>query len=410
MRHFENWLNSYFEYSRDGFVPDKFHYWTGISMLAATLERKVWLPWNPAFTVYPNLYVLLVAKPGIGKSTAISKGINLILEMKHQDLGNVKTVPSQVTEAKLLEIMSHVDYFTYKDAQVPHCSGFFYASEASQCLKDITGSSGLVPTITHLFDCDPLFEKATIAMKGQTQRLVNICFNLIAGSTFDYLEKLITNRESLRGGFASRLNYVIQREFWERKVSFQDRNRNAAVNLSATKQQLIEDLGQINQMTGPFRADSIYAEAWEDWFKNFDTEFQNHPSANMQSLLTRKHTMLNKLPMILSASESDERILKLHHFEKSLELVEELEKDLPYMLQEGKAQSTDSQDGINNALTLMLEKSSGKKIPYRKLVTNLVCKGFDKGLIERTIEALNGGPIKMSGNDVELVEDTQNYL
>lgn len=47
-------------------TPQSFCLWSGISAVAAALERRVWLR-NSFGNVYPNLYVILVAPPGVGK-------------------------------------------------------------------------------------------------------------------------------------------------------------------------------------------------------------------------------------------------------------------------------------------------------------------------------------------------------
>lgn len=410
VRHFSNFLEAYYDYAKDGFVPDKFHYWTGVSIIAAALERKVWLPWNDTYVIYPNIYTMLISKPAIGKSTAINRGVGLLNKMRHEGLGHIKMLPSQITEARLVEIMSHAEVFDMGTTKAYQCAGFYYASEASACLKDITGSTGLVPTITAFYDCDNLFEKATVSMGEKKQTIINICFNLLAGATFDYLGKLVTD-ENIQGGFASRLIYVMQREFWDRDVSFQDRKKTKNPN-AHLKLQLTEDLAEINKMVGPFSADKGYAELWEDWFKKHDRAVQTNPSPSMQALLGRKHTTMNKLPMILSASESDDRILKSHHFEKALSLVEEVERELPEMLRDGKAKVDNNQSGINNAILAILDKSPSRKIRSNALVNKLVLQGFEPGQVEKTIYSLsqNGELIRNSGTEIQLIGNANDYL
>ena len=75
MRNFDNFLSSYMDYAVDGFCPDEFHFWTGVSVIAGALERKVWTNVTAQWTLYPNLYVLLISNPAIGKSSAGNKGV-----------------------------------------------------------------------------------------------------------------------------------------------------------------------------------------------------------------------------------------------------------------------------------------------------------------------------------------------
>lgn len=50
----------------DVLSPDLFRLWSGISLVAGAMERKVWLR-NSQGLVFPNFYIMLVAPPGVGK-------------------------------------------------------------------------------------------------------------------------------------------------------------------------------------------------------------------------------------------------------------------------------------------------------------------------------------------------------
>ena len=52
--------------------PDLFIDWGFYSMISTALQRRVWL-FPDTFTLYPNLFVLLVGPPAAGKSRVISQ-------------------------------------------------------------------------------------------------------------------------------------------------------------------------------------------------------------------------------------------------------------------------------------------------------------------------------------------------
>ena len=58
-----NWISSLLDYVEDTESPRTFWVWSAISTVANALQRKVWLPFG-LDTLYPNLYILLVAPPG----------------------------------------------------------------------------------------------------------------------------------------------------------------------------------------------------------------------------------------------------------------------------------------------------------------------------------------------------------
>src|SRR5687767_15130636 len=57
-------------------TPASFIRWSVIAAISAVLKKKVYFP--KAYPVYPNVYVLLIAKPAAGKGTAIGVAKKLV--------------------------------------------------------------------------------------------------------------------------------------------------------------------------------------------------------------------------------------------------------------------------------------------------------------------------------------------
>lgn len=377
-RRFPNFLDAYIAWSADNFVPEQFNIWSGIAAVAGALERKVWLQWSETFSYYPNLFVLLVSLPGIGKSTALNKAVGLLKELQARE-GQLNMLPNQVTEAKFIEMMGHSSSFDIAGKIYFQSAGFYWASEASNSFKPVYGD--LIPCFTDFYDCPPYWKKAT--KKDNETGLENVALSLLAGSTFDYLAKLVTD-ENIMGGFASRLIYVVHREKLIRRQKFQLGGMNEAAFAKRIdyRDALMQDLSAIHKMKGPFAATPEFEAEWEKWYPEFEEKRQSIESEKMQSLLVRTNTNVLKVSMILSACESDERILKLHHWKKALELVETNSKDLPVIFQDAKSNDTQSQSGLNAAVLSKLRKG---EIDLNVLRSNLMNKGFNPANIDQTL-------------------------
>lgn len=393
-RNFKDFLQAYLEYAHDGFVPEQFNTWSGISIVAGALERKVWLPWTIDFNYYPNMYILLVSMPGEGKSTALNRAVDLLLELHRSDRA-VNLLPSQLTEAKLIELMGERRPVEYAGNKIGwQCSAYYYASEASNSLKDVYGD--ITTCMTDFYDCPQFWEKAT--KKDDRITLENVSFNLLAGSTFDYLGKLVTN-ENILGGFASRLTYVVSRESTVKHQKFRFEVPTENKEKMQYRAALIDDLRMINQMVGPFRGDAGYGAAWEEWSPVFQQRRIDMPSEKMKSLLVRMNTSLYKLSMILSASESDDRVLKKHHFDKAIELLEKTESTLPQIFREARSSNVNTHDGLNAAIFMLFGKQNAI-VDEKRLVGNLVLRNFDPLKVEAQLKSMIGsGGIKMSVAD-----------
>ena len=100
-RQFDNWLQAYLDYSSVSEAPDKFHYWTAISVIAGALRRRVWLDMG-YFEWTPNCYIIFVAPPGIvSKSTTMNIGMSILREVP-----GVKFGPDAVTWQALTQALA----------------------------------------------------------------------------------------------------------------------------------------------------------------------------------------------------------------------------------------------------------------------------------------------------------------
>lgn len=385
-RNFPNFLDAYVEYMDNKHAPRIFHTWTGISTIAGALERKVWLPIDAEFSHFPNMFVFLVAHPGVGKSSALDKGTALLRELNRTKEGRINFMPTQVTEAQFINLMSVSDIYEVGSVKYYQSAAYYAASEASNSLKNLFGD--FIACITDFYGCPQDWKKSTV--KGGTVKLNNICFNLIAGSTFDYLSKLITN-DNIMGGFASRITYVIYNEkATDEEIAYKAQLQTSligeAVERLKYRAALVEDLADIHKMIGAFRCTPELGAAYTEWFKVYEKARQDNPSEKMQSLLVRKPTSLFKLCMNLSAAESSERIITGAHWERALSMIENVEKDLPGMLRESKATQVRTQDGVNQAIMSSFIK--GMPLTKTSLLGKLLLKGFDSRLVGDTLRSM----------------------
>ena len=88
MRKLDDWLTSFMDYTASMSAPKLFRQWTGLSMLSAALERKVWIETELGH-LYPNLYVFLVSPPGVGKTVLTSMSIRAIKALSGHNFINL---------------------------------------------------------------------------------------------------------------------------------------------------------------------------------------------------------------------------------------------------------------------------------------------------------------------------------
>lgn len=382
-RNFNDFITAYLAYAEDDFCPRNFHFWSGISVLSAAVERHCWLQATPSWTLHPNLYLFLVSRPGIGKSSAGNTATDLI----RAALPDLHYINDQVTEAKLIQDMQAAEKVFSPPGQddMRTSAGFLYVSEASNSLKDIHGS--LLATFTDWYDCRTLWTKGT-STQG-TYQINNMYFSMLVGTTFSYLKKLIPEDE-VGGGFASRILYIVHDEVFERKPHFFESVDPAKEKERAeVRRGLIADLRSVNNCAGGFVVIPEYKKAMEEWYAITDIQTQNDPSERMQNFLTRRHTNVLKLSMILSLSQSSALVLEEHHFEKARAMIEGLYKKLPTIINISQAGSS-TQSGMNQAIFAAFSKlEEGGSVPTGTMLQILILKyGFDALKAKQTLAAL----------------------
>lgn len=417
-RSFPNFMEAYLEYAHNTHIPPQFNEWSCLSIIAGALERKVWLPWDDTYAFYPNIYVLLVSLPGDGKSIALNKAVGLLQEMNGKRNENrLNVMPNQVTEAKFIELMgngrSFVDNSSGKELTYMQNAGYYYASEASNSLKNVFGD--FIACLTDFYDCPPLWSRAT-KKDGKTIVLKNVCVNLLAGSTFDYLGKLVSD-DNIMGGFASRLLYIVSRnkEITDQSFQLGQIGPEEKQLRSTYRDALVSDLHQISQLTGPVFATPEFGKAWEAWWPSFERQRRSMASEKAQSIMARTNTNVLKVAILLSAAESNDKMLKLHHWEKALALVQGVQEQAPGIFRESRAKATDKTGGnVTNAI--MQHILANPKITYENVINSLTTQGFSRTTLTQTMQALldgnkiGRGNVGPDGAEVTLLCNPDDYL
>ena len=126
--------------------PDIFRKWAGISVISSVLERKVWSR-SKGSQLFPNLYVVLVAPPGIGKSQIITRAERMLRQVP-----DIFVAPSSVTSASLVDTMQMAARKVLKPYYQQFNSVQVLTSEFQNFLPAY--ESQFMGLMTKLYDCE----------------------------------------------------------------------------------------------------------------------------------------------------------------------------------------------------------------------------------------------------------------
>jgi len=319
MRHFNDWLTAYMEYSGYGEAPRHMSFWTGVSTIAGALQRKCWID-QITFQWYPNFYIVLVAPPGIvSKSSTVSLGMQLLRQVPGVMFG-----PDVVTWQALVEVfMESTNNFTYQDISHVQSSVTLESSEFGNLLDP--RDRRMVDLLVNLWDGKQGEMRKRTKYSGN-ETIENPWINLIACTTPAWIADNFPSY-MIGGGFTSRVVFVYA-EKKERLVPYLEDVIPQGVGV--VRQKLIEDLTDMSTgIVGKYKL-SREAKAWGSaWYeKHFSEKPLSMEDDRHGGYLARKQTHIHKLAMILAASQGNTMQISQENLETAATMVTDLEPDM----------------------------------------------------------------------------------
>lgn len=265
-------------------------------------------------SLYPNLYILLVGGPGIGKTDAIRNVFHF-----WDYLPDIHVAPSSVSRASLADALNAAE----RNILRPQDGTFTKFNSLNAAVAEfgtfITAYEGeFMSTLNDLWDCLKYTERKRHMKVGID--IPHSQLNLIAGTTPAWLGSSLPEH-AWREGFSSRLILVVSGERilvdpWATTV------RNAVL-----EGELKHDLQQVHTMYGEFSVETEVKETFSRWYFAGCPPIPEHPK--LEHYIPRRDTHFLKILMCFSAARSSERILRMCDYQDAMNLFIETETLMP---------------------------------------------------------------------------------
>lgn len=312
-----------------------FHLWTGISLIATALNRRVWFD-QVHFKLFPNQYIILVAgSQECMKSTALGIG-KRILKGLPPEL-RPKILSQKITPEAIISTLRPNARASPTGIVLNNSSGMLYADELSVLLTRDARNSGIIALLVNLYDSDDEWSYTT--KHGGVEGLDNVYVNLLAGSSPEYL-RLTLPYDEIGGGFLARTIFVFQ-DRAKQKIPFVDE----APQTKGSQTKLIEDLAKIANLSGQIQITEQGRAWYRDWYNSQDSTTYD---TTIAPYLHKKKAQVIKLAEVMSVAESDSLVVDEIHLQMALAILEENEKGLPNVM--GAVMT--SQEGWKNHMVL----------------------------------------------------------
>lgn len=372
----ESWIESFVDHTDNLEAPEIFRRWSAIGILAATLERKVWVNVPGSGPLYPNLYTFLVGHAGLGKSKAIKAAVQF-----YADLPDPR--PMTATSVTMASLTDHLVEFKRQVVRHPepileYNTAFIVADELSAFMAEYK-DNGLIPGLTALYDC------GAYSQSRRTKDLRIILerpqVNILTGTTPSNLLLFIPDY-AWEQGFTSRILMI-----------YADTKPSINVWKTPIKEpplDMLYDLAVINMTSGQLAWEPAWAEAMNDWKQTGEKPRPDHPKLKWYN--ERRYAHLIKLSMISSLDRSNELLLRKEDFARALGWLLDAEQQMSAIFQ-ATGQGLDAR--VIEDVLHFVQKTGDRGMSEHLVIREIAKRGVPVHNVRRVVEVMEqSGQIK----------------
>lgn len=307
-----DWLDSYMEYTDGIPSPEIFRLWSGISTLAGALERRVWVSTSRS-VLYPNLFVLLVAPPAVGKSQAITN----VHELWHTTK-KFHVAPDNVTKASLIDALAAADGKRVIPTGLLEYHSLLTASSEFGVLVPAHDLEFL-SVLNHIYDNPRSYRENRRSLQNNIS-ITNPQLNIIAGTQPGFLASLLPE-EAWSMGFTSRIIMVYAAlppivSLFEKQDSRKDQFDH-----------LRDRLMIFSDLMGEAKWEPEAQQELERWYRSGQEPVPQH--SKLQHYNGRRILHILKLSLISAISRSGELFITMDDMQRARNWLLSVEQVMP---------------------------------------------------------------------------------
>jgi hypothetical protein len=308
-----DWIELWLDYTHGIPSPEIFRLWCGIAAIGGALERRVWLELSGG-PLFPNLYTVLVGRPGVGKTQAITKVHDLWMEVKE-----FHVAPDNMTKPALVDTVAAAArrLILPNNVLVEYHSLLIASPEFGVLVP--AHDLEFLNTLNDLFDNRRSYRENRRYMGNKQIDIINPQINILAGTQPTYLASLLPE-EAWGMGFTSRLLLI---------YSSEPSNGNlfeVFQHKSSIRDDLAKGMVRISKIYGHMELDSEAKKATLDWIEKGLRPVPEH--SKLENYNSRRHIHVLKLAVISAVSKGRSMVM-LYDFERAKEWLLDAEAVMP---------------------------------------------------------------------------------
>ena len=283
-----DWLGQYLELTEGLPTPPVFRLWTGIFTMAACMERRTWM--RTAFGLtFPNMFVLLCAPSGAGKSPAIAPARSLLYKSK-----TIVMAADDMTKAAFLDEMSeHSKRVLYKGETLIYNPLCVMITELGTLVN--AHDLEFFSLLSDLFDNKetPHRSRRRGHNAGKAIELPNPSINILAGTQPSFLGDLLPDA-AWQQGFTARMLMIYAPGAPEVDMFVEQENRDQL------RAELVKGITARAKLLGQFSIEPAAVEKLRLWFSSGMKPAPEHD--RLTTYKSKRNQFVLKLCMVAAVS------------------------------------------------------------------------------------------------------------
>lgn len=371
-----DWIEDFVAYTEGLPTPEIFRRWSAITAIAGGLERKVWMQ-TAQSVLYPNLYTLLVAPPGIGKSQAINPVHKLWYDSKE-----VIVAPDDMTKASFIDSLTAADKKVILPEHLAQELGIPILDYHALCIA--LGEFGVLLSqhdLNFLSVFNQIFDAPRVYIERRRHRdedseIINPHLTILAGTQPGFLGALLPE-EAWNMGFTSRLIMVYSGD--AQIVDLFGFRPNPTITYRA----LLDDFKVICKMIGQMHWTPSCQKAVQAWHRAGCPPVPDHSKLEHYRIRRIMHAL--KLSAICAISRTKEYLIEEEDFERARTILIDAEMLMPDIFRQMAGKSDKKVlDELHHAMWREFNRT--KKYIPEAFIYNFISGHVPTEKVERLIE------------------------
>lgn len=282
------WLDIILESTKFGESPERYYYWAGLSAIAASMGKRVWID-RHYYKLYPNIFVLLVsARSGLRKGVPIAF-INKVLRLSQ----TARVITGQASIQGIIKELG-TQFTMDNGAVVNEAQALISSGELASGMLEDRSMWTVMTELYNTYEHEPSWKK-TLAGSAPIE-LKNPCINFLAASNEALFESAIQHKD-IEGGFLART--FIVHESKRRGTNSLVEKPEGIIELEI----LAEHLRKLRSVAGQFKWSLEGARLYDAWYKELSIKMSE--TEDRTGTMDRLGDSVLKVAMLLSLSQID---------------------------------------------------------------------------------------------------------